>query len=63
MKYHIDSTIYSRVGASDNPGAVQSGLVTDHLVPMLFSSKAASVVDVITEFGGLADTFPTPANA
>lgn len=42
---------------------LRSGLVTDHLVPMLFSGKAASMVDVITEFGGLADALPTPASA
>lgn len=40
---------------------LRSGLVTDHLVPMLFSRKAGSMVDVIAEFGGLAEAFPLPS--
>lgn len=42
---------------------LRSGLVTDHLVPMHFSRKAASMVDVIAEYAELANSFPLPANA
>ncbi|WP_426169702.1 hypothetical protein [Sandarakinorhabdus sp. DWP1-3-1] len=40
--------------------SLRSALVTDHLVPMLFSAKAGTMVDVIAEFSGLAAAFPIP---
>ena len=36
---------------------LRSALVTDHLVPMQFSRKAAALVDHIVEFRALAETF------